>query len=263
MEHQTVTSADGTRIAFTPIGSGPVPVVIVHGALNSAEHWMPVARALSEHCTCYVMDRWGRGGSERRTDYVFEREAEDIRAVLAEAGPDAYLLGHSSGAIYALEAGRSASISGLILYEAPLFGGAEFESILERIRVAANEERFDDAVSIFLREEGRIPEEQLSVLQETRVWESMVELAPQSVREWDHLVEATLPVDRYEEIAVPTLLLAGTETEDHPSFATHALEATLPNARIAMLEGQGHSSHHGAPELLAAEVADFILETPR
>lgn len=51
---------------------------------------------------------------------------------------------------------------------------------------------------------------------------TMVALAPQSVREWDHLVEASLPVDRYEGITVPTLLLAGTETEDHPSFATHA-----------------------------------------
>ena len=134
---------------------------------------------------------------------------------------------------------------------------------LDRIGVAANENRFDDAVTIFLRDEARIPGEQLSLLQGTPVWANMVALAPQSVREWEHLVEATVPVDRYEGIAVPTLLLTGTETEYHPSFATHALEAALPDARIAMLEGQGHGGNRGAPDLLAAEVTSFILETSR
>lgn len=66
---------------------------------------------------------------------------------------------------------------------------------------------------------------------------------------------------RYKNIAVPTLMLSGTESEDHPSFATHALADELPDARIAMLKGQGHSSHQGAPDLVAEAVSNFIIET--
>lgn len=259
-EKRAVHSADGTRIAFTEIGSGPVPVVIVHGALNSGEHWMPVAAALAEHCTCYVIDRWGRGGSGHHTDYALEREAEDIKAVLAVAGPDAYLLGHSSGAIYSLEAAQGSRIAGLVLYEPPLHAGAAFESTVDRIRLAEKEQRLDDAVSIFLREEARIPEVELSSLKATPVWADMVALAPQSVREWEELVEDMPTVERYRDVAVPTLLLSGTETTDHPSFATEALQGTLPDARIARLAGQGHGGHLGAPDMVAREVIKFILE---
>lgn len=232
-ENQTVPSADGTRIGFTKVGSGPVPVVIVHGALNSGEQWMPVATAMAEHCTCYVMDRWGRGRSDHHTEYSLEREVEDIGAVLEMAGPDAYMLGHSSGAIYTLEAARRFPVAGLVLYEPPLnaFYGRFVEDVLPSIRTAIREERFDDVVSIFLRDEAQLPESDLSFLRETPLWEQMVTLAPQSVHEWEELVEAGLTADRYRDVAVPTLLLAGTLTLDHPSFATQALETTLPDAR--------------------------------
>lgn len=62
---------------------------------------------------------------------------------------------------------------------------------------------------------------------------------------------------------MPTLLLAGTETKDHPSFAVEALESLLPDARTVLLEGQGHGAHVGAPDLVARAVADFVVEASR
>jgi pimeloyl-ACP methyl ester carboxylesterase len=264
-KNQTVRSADGTHIGFSKIGSGPLPLVIVHGALSSGEQWMPVATAMTEHCSCYVMDRWGRGGSDDRADYSLEREVEDIRAVLEVAGPDAYLLGHSSGAIYNLEAALHAPLAGLILYEPPLhaFHGPFVEDVLDCIRMAAREERFDDVVSIFFNDEARVPENELSRLKATQLWEHMVALAPQSVREWEELGEVGLTVDRYRNVAVPTLLLAGTITKNHPSFATQALESILPHARTVMLDGQGHSGSQSAPDLVAKVATSFMLEGSR
>lgn len=256
----TVRSADGTQIGFRRIGSGPTPIVIVHGAISSSQTWMEVATSLAEHCTCYVMDRWGRGGSESREEYSFEREAEDIRAVLEVAGPDAYLLGHSSGAIYSLEAALEAPLAGLILYEPPLHAnhGRFAEEILPRISEAAGEGRFDDALAIFLVEEAMVPEEELASLRTTPVWEVQLGLTPQSVVEWQDMARAAPTVERYRSIEVPTLLLAGTETAEHPSFATDDLERLLPNVRTASLEGQGHTAHRIAPDLVAEEVAAFL-----
>lgn len=207
----------------------------------------------------------GRGGSEDRTDYSLEREAEDIMAVLDVAGPDAYLLGHSSGAIYTLEAALSAPLAGLVLYEPPLHGfhGRFVEQVWDRIRIAAQEERYDDVVSIFLTDEAELPEEALSQLRTTPLWEHRVALAPQSVREWEALAEVGLTVDRYRNVTVPTLLLAGTETADHPSFATQALESTLPDARTVMLDGQGHTANLLAPEMVAQELTEFLLDATR
>ncbi len=45
---------------------------------------------------------------------------------------------------------------------------------------------------------------------------------PHSVREWAELVQNKPTVNRYQDITGPTLLLSGTEAENHPSFATKA-----------------------------------------
>ncbi len=261
IETGTVHSIDGTRIGYTRVGSGPVPLVLVHGALNTGRNWMPVATALSEHCTCYVVDRWGRGGSEHRSEYAFDREAEDILAVLEAAGPDALLLGHSSGAVYALEAALRRPLRGLILYEPPLHAGPLFVSILERIQAAAEEGRFDEAVTIFLRDEARLPEDEIAFLRDSPIWEQMVALAPHSVQEWVAMTAVDPSVERYEDLQVPTLLLAGTMTKEHPSFATESLAKIFADVRIERLDGQGHTGHLGDPDQVAEAVAGFLLKT--
>lgn len=265
-EKHTVQSADGTTIGFTKIGSGPVPVVIVHGALNTHEQWLPLATAMNEQFTCYVMDRWGRGWSDDRTDYSLKKEAEDIAAVLEEAGPDAFLLGHSSGAIYALEAALTSSLAGLVLYEPPILAFEKnrfFEKNRDPVRIAADEERWEDMVSIFLKDEARISEEELTFLQASPFWEPMVDLAPVTACEWVELEENKPTVNRYQNIKVPTLFLTGSENENHPSFATKALNERLPDARIVILNGHGHSAHLDDPKLVAKEITNFILEPNR
>lgn len=118
-QERAVRSADGTRIGYATVGAGP-PLVIAHGAWARAAAWWDVAEALADDHTCLVMDRRARGGSGDGADYSFDREIEDIAAVLGAAGPDAALLGHSSGAIYALEVALRVGVSRLVLYEPPL-----------------------------------------------------------------------------------------------------------------------------------------------
>ena len=119
-----VHSADGTRIAFRRLGSGPA-VVFVHGSVSTHIDWMPVARLLADRFTCFVMDRRGRAKSgEGVGPYSIEREYEDIDAVLAaaqtETGSEAALVGHSYGAICALGVAMRHLVPRLVLYEPPL-----------------------------------------------------------------------------------------------------------------------------------------------
>src|SRR5206468_9786295 len=101
MTEGSVRSADGTQIGFRRLGTGPA-LVIVHGSLSTSQDYLPVAGLLQDSFTCYVVDRRGRGLSGAGADYSIEREYDDIAAVLAGAGPDAFLLGHSFGAIVTL-----------------------------------------------------------------------------------------------------------------------------------------------------------------
>lgn len=209
------------------------------------------------------MDRRARAKSADGDDYAFEREIDDIAAVIDAAGPHASLLGHSSGAIYALETARRVSLDGLVLYEPPLRWAERGDPrhLVDRIRELVEENRLDEAAGLFFREEGRLSEEGVAALRSTPEWETMVSLAPICVREWDAILDARLSVDMYRDLSTPTLLLAGSENLDHPSMATEPLATTLPDARTVVLDGHGHAAHRIDPTLVADEVRAFLTTT--
>jgi pimeloyl-ACP methyl ester carboxylesterase len=63
----TVTSADGTKIAYDRYGEGPA-LILVNGALGyrKFKNFEKLATALSEHFTVINYDRRGRGDSGPR-----------------------------------------------------------------------------------------------------------------------------------------------------------------------------------------------------
>src|SRR6476469_1649073 len=92
---QTVTSKDGTSIAFDHSGSGPAVVLVSGGSVDQTST-APVAALLADHFTVYNLHRRGRGSSGDTLPYAVEREVEDIDAVIDAAGGSACLWGSSS-----------------------------------------------------------------------------------------------------------------------------------------------------------------------
>jgi len=92
--------------AFKKTGGGP-PLVLVHGTTADHTRWNPVLPELEKHFTVYAMDRRGRGKSGDNDHYTLEREFEDVVAVVEAAGSDVNLLGHSFGALCAMDAAMS------------------------------------------------------------------------------------------------------------------------------------------------------------
>ncbi len=117
---QTVGSADGTTIAFDRSGQGPA-LILVGGASATRAAAASVAAALAPYFTVFAYDRRGRGDSTDTLPYAVEREVEDIEALIDEAGGSAFVFGHSSGAVLALEAAclLPDRIRKLALYEPP------------------------------------------------------------------------------------------------------------------------------------------------
>src|SRR6188472_1514491 len=97
----TVTSKDGTKIAFDKTGTGPA-VILVNGAMqfSAFDPFMAkLAGMLGEHFTVYNYDRRGRGESGDTQPYAVQREIEDIDALIQEAGGSAFVFGGSSGGV--------------------------------------------------------------------------------------------------------------------------------------------------------------------
>src|SRR5215510_8778265 len=117
---ETVTSKDGTKIAYDKIGQGPA-LILVLGALNSRKSGAKLAKLLAPRFTVISYDRRGRGKSTDTVPYSAQREVEDIAALISAVGEPAYVYGHSSGGALALEAAMELrkKIMTLALYEVP------------------------------------------------------------------------------------------------------------------------------------------------
>jgi pimeloyl-ACP methyl ester carboxylesterase len=96
-------------------------LVLVAPATATSAAMTGLAAALAHDFTVFAYDRRGRGDSGDTQPYAVEREVEDLAAVIDAAGGPAFVFGHSSGAVLALEAARllPGKIKKLAMYEPP------------------------------------------------------------------------------------------------------------------------------------------------
>ena len=73
----SVTSKDGTTIAFDRLGDGP-PVILVCGGSVDRSSNAPLAALLAQHFTVFNYDRRGRGESGDTPPYAVAREAAAV-----------------------------------------------------------------------------------------------------------------------------------------------------------------------------------------
>lgn len=253
----TATSTDGTTIGARIVGSGR-PIVIVPGSIATGDQWQFVADALGDRYACWLVDRRGRGLSGDADEYSLELEADDIAAVLAEAGPDAVLVAHSFGAIAALEAlRRGAAPAAVVLYEPPLpVSGLIAGDALEPFAALVDDGQLDDALTLAFTDIVHVPAEVVAGMRQTPAWPGMAELTPTWVRELREIDALPADVDRYRDIAVPVVFILGEVTAPHHVAATEALLEVLPDARSVTLPGEEHFAHLTSPDAVATVISD-------
>lgn len=255
-----VRSADGTRIGLCRLGRGP-SLVLVHGSLSTHSDWMRVARLLSGRYTCFVMDRRGRPQTGPGVStYSIQREAEDIAAVLADAGPRAFLAGHSFGAICAMETALIHPVPRLILYEPPLpAGGPIAGEYLAPYASAIAHRDIDAALEIGLSRFTRLSPTAIEKMRSSQAWPRLRALAPSWTRELAAMDALPSSVEHYAALTCPTLLLRGSLSPEHPmQDASRALAAVLPWVQVEAIMGQAHMALRDDPQGVARLIGDFL-----
>jgi pimeloyl-ACP methyl ester carboxylesterase len=263
MPQLLVESTDGTSISSESFGEGRA-LVVVSGALFAARLWTNVVQQLATKHTVYIVDRRGRGKSGDSPTYAPEREVEDVLAVLRAIPGPIDLLGHSSGAILALQvaARQPDKLERLVVYEPPVFFGESdliARDLPERLDALLAAGQRELAVETFLREGPRSSENELQASRDGSHWPLMVSSLSHTVP-YDSRVQRSFSGKESElaRVLVPTLMLIGGASPTRMRTGAETIAARLPNARIAILEGQQHMAMLSAPVPFAAAIGEFL-----
>jgi pimeloyl-ACP methyl ester carboxylesterase len=223
----------GVQLNTIRRGSGD-PIVFIHGMGTAASTWDACAEALADRYLTIAVDLPGHGDSpcpEDRAAFTRDAALADLDLVLAELGGPAVLVGHSLGGYWALAhaATRPNVARGIVvLNTGPGFRDPEKrEGWNDRSR--RNAHRFG-------------------------VPERVVDL---------NLQQDSVVMDRLAETTTPTLVLAGGADRPEYTGSGQYLERKMPDARLVVLDGGGHSMHEDTHAIeVATLVADFTAALP-
>lgn len=271
MQHGTITSADGTRLAYTAWGAGD-PIVIVGGALAhraTTPENAAAAELLAGEFLVIDYDRRGRGESGDTPPYAVEREFDDLAAIIDQAGGGrpATVFGWSSGANLALNAAQAGvPIARLALFEPNAVVDDSRPPLpadyVERLEAAIAAGRPGDAVALFMTAAVLAPDEMVAEMrQDPEVWSGLEALAPTIAYDGRNVRAAMsgtpLPAGLWDRVGVPVLVLNGRDTWPFLATAAQAIAEHLPTATHQAVPGSDHTT---APDVLAAALRAFAQE---
>ena len=263
----TVTSKDGTRIAFEKVGSGPA-VILVNGAMSYRRAFdttlEDLAELLSKDFTAYDYDRRGRGESGNTEPFTKVREIEDIQALIEEAGGEAMLVGFSSGGAVTLETTAvTPGVTKAFVYEVPFIVDESRQPLEDyeghTTRLVA-EGKLDELIEYFITVVAGVPAEFVGgIKQDQAMWERMRAIAPTIPHDAAFMSEfmkgKPLPAGYWSKVKVPVLVGDGGASPAWLHHAAEALAEALPNASRETFKDQTHSFD---PKVLAPVVIEFL-----
>ena len=249
---QTVTSKDGSRIAYDRHGSGP-QVILVGGALSYRKYkkMEELAKLLAEHCTVINYDRRGRGDSTEVKPFALGREIEDIAALIEAEGGSASLWGWSSGGALALRAANAGVVVERVsVYEVPFMVTPEakrptrdYGERLDELVVAGDR---SGAVKHFMRNSIGIPAPFVALMRLMPMWKGIEATALTLPYDWAALGKHTmygapLNAEEWASVEVSTLVAYGAKSPAVLQHGSRALAEVLPNAELRELKGVSHN----------------------
>lgn len=240
----SITSKDGTKIAYEKLGDGP-PLIIIGGALSNHNFYKPLAEQLAKEFTVYNPDRRGRGESGNTLPYSVEREIEDIATVVDTAGEPVILYGHSAGSALALRAAaKDLPIKKLILADPPYTPHSDNDNTAiakfaqEKAKAKALRDRGDHKGNAkrFLGSFG-LSEEDVDGMLGSPAGVDMIDGAKALPYDYAVLGNGLVPTDIAEQVNIPTVILTATFS----LMAAKELAKVMPHATLQTLQSDTHS----------------------
>ncbi len=242
---KTTRSKDGTTIAYDVYGRGPA-LIYITGA-SCFRSFKPIVRdvkAFAKEFTVYNYDRRGRGDSGNTLPWTVEREVEDVEAMIDAAGGRAYVYGHSSGAVLALEAALRLGnkVQKMVMYDASYVHDetekARYTLLCRTIHGLLDSGENAAAMRTFLQGIG-MPKVLVALLPVFPGWRTMKTLAPTLA--YDIALTGDVPpIKRAASVTVPAQIIVGQKSPVGLHDVANQLTEAIPNATFVELAGQDH-----------------------
>lgn len=277
VEVQRTRIAGGIDIHYAEAGRGS-PLVFVHGGFGDWLSWAPQWPAFVPHFRCITYSRrysTPNGNRCTTTDHSVVAEASDLDALLDAWEVDSpILVGTSYGAYTILQLALTShrKFGALALTEPPVLPFADLVSGGREVRIAFEESVLHPASEAFANGEteravklltsginGSAPGEATSATgfaRRLRNAEAMRALSASSC------AYPALDVDKLPALDVPTLLLAGQNTQPIHSAIYRSLCQLMPQAQHLRVPNSGHGVHRDNPAAFNEIVLQFINKRP-
>jgi pimeloyl-ACP methyl ester carboxylesterase len=253
----TITTDDGTSIAYRTFGEGPLNVLLVHGWMVSGAVYNDLLDALdTSGLRLIVPDLRGTGASDKPgSGYSLERHAKDMLAAADAAGAQSFVVvGHSMGGQIAqwIAASQPDRVRGLMLLCSVPAAGMALP---------------DDARGLFRGSPGSremqgiilgLACKQLSDASRERLLDDAAQVSAAAIQEGFDAWTAGGFADRLSAVRAPALVVATDDPFLPPDFLRQSTVALIKGSRLAVLPGPGHYPQVERPRETAALLQAFL-----
>lgn len=221
------------------------PVILLHGWLESWDHWLGTMESLGHHHKTYALDFWGFGESGKQGDsFTVQDYVEMVNQFMERLGIEqAAILGHSMGGTVTLSLTleHPERVGRAVVIGSPIVG----DGLALFLRLAARR----SLASIAYRVPGAIP---LGVrlfspflARDWKTWYRMFErdLSRTTLESFHYSIASLRKTDlrpRLREIQVPTLGVYGRVDRIVNPRQGEVLAQGTPQAEIHYFENSGH-----------------------
>lgn len=258
-----IATVNGLAYNYDEKGSGP-PVVFAHGLTFDRHMWDQQVETLSARYRCIAYDFLGHGGSPVGPDgYSLEDEAENLHALMAQWGASpAHLVGLSMGGMVALRLALAhpqdvrslaildASAEGELPERAPLY------EQLAATAKAQGPQTVADPVVGFMFSRDFVQSQPEKVEAYKRGFGSLdmegLERATKAVS------RRTNVLGRIPQIAVPTLVIVGSEDVSTTPDRSEHIVGAIRGARLETVAGAAHMTAVEQPERISELLSAFL-----
>jgi pimeloyl-ACP methyl ester carboxylesterase len=258
----SVPRAGNASITVTESGLGPT-ILLLHAGSTNGSSWSGVAAALSGRFRVLRFDRFIYRHDPPSTGAgAMAGEVADVLAIASAVDGPMLLVGHSSGAVVALQSALGAPLrfAGMLLYEPPVavtepLGG----DALRRARASLDAGDLDGAIAIHSRDIVGSPALMVALMRLLPpVRHAMRRVGAAQIADDDAIESLGVGLDRYSRLDLPVLLLGGARSSAHLRSRLDALAGVLPHLdSVVILAKQGHLATLRAPGEVAAVIGSF------
>jgi esterase len=251
------------------------PVLCLHGITQTAHSWDEVAAELADAYRVLCLDQRGHGDSDWAADgdYTRQTQAADVDALTDAIGLSTFILmGMSMGGINSITftARHPEKVKALIIVDvSPEVQARGVEHIRSFIQAPDELDGFEEFVA---RAHQFNPRRSLDNIR-SRLSHNLKQLPngkwtwkyDKALRSSERGFHASALLNLWDDVHAihcPTLIIKGGESDILSGESAEKLQAAIPNSRLAVVPGAGHSVMGDNPAGFVEAVRAFLLALP-